>query len=84
MGPPHMDQGPVSISDTTSYCKISHSLEGAKFEFRIARFALKFDRQLGSRAVDVPVKFQSHALIQTTNLAASRLHEILRWDIWVI
>ena len=32
--------------------------------------ALKFDRH--------PVKFQSEAIIQTTNLTASRFHEILR------
>ena len=27
--------GPASISDTTSYCKISHSLKAARFVFRI-------------------------------------------------
>ena len=34
-----------------------------------------------STAADVPVKFQSDAIIYTTNLAASRLHEILQWDV---
>ena len=28
----------------------------------------------------MPVKFQSDAIIYTTNLAASRLHKILQWD----
>ena len=41
---------------------------------------MKFDRHLSSTAADVPVKFQSHVTIQTTNITALRLHEIL----WVI
>ena len=43
--------------------------------------ALKFDRHLGSTAVDVAVKFQSDQAILNTNLAASRLCEILQWDV---
>ena len=39
-------------------------------EFKLSD-RLKFDRQLM-----LPVKFQRDAMIQTTNLAASRLHEI--------
>ena len=31
------NQGPVPISDKTSYCKISQSLEAARFVFRIAQ-----------------------------------------------
>ena len=31
---------------------------------------LKFDRHLGSIAAEMPVKFQSHAIIPTTNLTA--------------
>ena len=42
------------------------------------RFALKFDRHLGSVAAEVPVKFQSNWKSLNPNLAASRLHEILR------
>ena len=42
------------------------------------RIALKFDRHIDSIAADVPVKFQSDRTIINTNLAASRLHEILR------
>ena len=34
---PHADLGPVSISDKTSYCKISQSLEATRFVFRIVR-----------------------------------------------
>ena len=33
-----------------------------------------------STAADVPVKFQSDAMIETANPAASRLHEVLRQD----
>ena len=39
--------------------------------------ALKFDRHIGSTAAKVPVKFQSDRTILNTNLAASRLYEIL-------
>ena len=40
--------------------------------------ALKFDSHLDSTAAEAPVKFQSDVIIQTTNLMASSLHEILR------
>ena len=40
--------------------------------------ALKFDGHIGSIAADVPVKFQSERTILNTNLAASKLYEILR------
>ena len=39
----------------------------------------KFDRHLGSSAAEMPVKFQSDTTILTSNLAASRLEEILWW-----
>ena len=42
------------------------------------RIALKFDRYFGSAAAEVPVKFQSNWKSLNPNLAASRLHEILR------
>ena len=42
------------------------------------RIALKFDRHIGSTTAEVPVKFQSDRKILHTNLAASRLYEILR------
>ena len=44
--------------------------------------ALKFDRHIGSTAAEVPVKFQSDRTILNTNLAASRLYEILRKDVF--
>ena len=44
--------------------------------------ALKFDRHIGSTAAEVPVKFQSDRTILNTNLAASRLYEILRKEVF--
>ena len=41
------------------------------------RIALKFDRHLGSSAVEMSVKFQSDRKGLNPKLAASRLHEIL-------
>ena len=46
------------------------------------RIALKFDRHIGSTAAEVPVKFQSDRTILNANLAASRLYEILRKDVF--
>ena len=81
---------PVFFSDhfcTTSYHRflsplrlIARSKEVSKpRDFIYNRpIALIFGRHLGSTAAEVPVKFQSDAIIKTTNLAASRLHEILR------
>ena len=46
------------------------------------RIALKFDRHIGSNAAEGPVKFQSDRIILNTNLAASRLYEILRKDVF--
>ena len=42
---------------------------------------MKFDSDLGSAAAVVPVKFQSDWKSLNPNLAASGLHEILRWGI---
>ena len=49
-------------------------------EIRVDTFpiALKFDRQLGSSAAEMPVKFQSDKIIMTSNPAVSRFHEICR------
>ena len=46
------------------------------------RIALEIDRHIGSTAAEVPVKFQSDRTILNTNLAASRLYEILRKDVF--
>ena len=58
--------------------KISQNLEAAWLVFKIATFALTFDRFLGSTAAEAPVIFQNDTIIQTINLVASRLHEVLR------
>ena len=52
------NQGPVSISDKTSYRRISWSLEAAIFVFK-SLIVLKFD----STAAAVPVKFQNNTTI---------------------
>ena len=54
-----------------------HLMKSRSREIRVQAFpiALKFDRHLGSRATEVPTKFQSNTIIVTTHLAASRLNE---------
>ena len=49
-------------------------------EIRVYTFpiALKFERHPGSIAAEMPVKFESDMVNIDPNLAASRLHEILR------
>ena len=70
-------QGPVSISDKTSYHDISQNLEGARSGVNID-IAFRFDRHIDSSAADVPVNFQSYRTIFNANLAASRFCEILQ------
>ena len=67
--------GLYSLSARTSYRRISWSLEAERFGFRLP-IALKFDRHLGSSAAEMPVKLQRDTIIITSNLVASRLHEI--------
>ena len=43
--------------------------------------ALNFDRHIGSVAAEVPVKFRSDWKNLNPNRAASRIHEILRYDV---
>ena len=50
--------------------------------FTTCRIALTFDRHIGSTAAEVPVKFHSDRTILNTNLAASRLYEVLRKDVF--
>ena len=52
---PWHHQGPASIPDKTSYCQASKP--------RDLYLELKFDKHLGSNAAEVPVKFQSDAMI---------------------
>ena len=69
--------GPISISDKTSYRKISWCVEVARFVFRIVWSLSNMtgtSADHGSTAADVPVKFQSDAIIQSI----SRLRELTR------
>ena len=45
------------------------------------RIVLKSDRHLGSAAAEMTVKFQSDCKYINPNLSASRLYEILRYDV---
>ena len=65
------DQGPVSISDKTSYREIVKSRSGENGSLNYG-IALKFDRHIGSSVPEVSVEFQSDRTILNTNLAASR------------
>ena len=65
-------QGPVSISDKTSYREASQRLEGVRLGLNIC-IALDFDRHIGSSTTENPVIFQSDQAILNTNLVASRL-----------
>ena len=66
---PFRTLGLYSLSGKTSYRQISWSLE---IRCCNGRIALKFG------AAEVPAKFQSDWKSLNPNLAASRLHEILR------
>ena len=84
----HGQKGPVSTSHKTSYFKISQSLEAAWFVFIIVRSLWNVT---STSAAVLPmclsnfkaIKFQSDRAIFNTNLAVSRLCEILHvlWDI---
>ena len=63
--------GLYSLSRQMPYCKISRSLEAARFRFKLFQIALKFDMHLGSSAAEMPVKFQSDTIIIMSNIAAS-------------
>ena len=56
-------QGPFQIIDNTSYCTISKPQDLYLELCDCLEIALKFDRHLGSSAVEVSVKFQSDAMI---------------------
>ena len=71
-------QGLYSLSGKTSYRQISWSLEAARLDVAMVVSLWNFDRHLGSSAAEVPAKFQSDWKSLNPNLAASRLHEILR------
>ena len=64
--------GLYSLSSRTPYCKISWSLEAARYDDCIA---LKFGRHLGSDAAEVPVQFRAIGKVQTR---MSRLRDFTR------
>ena len=72
------DLGPVSISDKTSYGKISWSLEATRLIIKITASLLNIT---GISAFEVPLKFRGDRTILNTNLAALRLCEILKWGV---
>ena len=67
-----------SLSSISSNRQISWSLETARLDVILIASALKFDTHLDSAAVNVPVNFQSYLKCVNSNLAASRLSDILR------
>ena len=70
------NKGPVSIFHKTSYRKISWSLKSARFEF--ITITIKLTGTTSATVLPRPLsnfKPQSDAVIQTTNFAASGLHE---------
>ena len=66
------DQSPISISDDLVKPR------SRDICIQNCPVALKIDRPLGNTTADVTVKFQSDAIVQSANRAASRPHEILR------
>ena len=75
---PQEDRGPVSIYEKTSFRNISWKLEATRLVLSIVVSLWN----LTGTAAEVPVKFQSDRTILNTNLAASRLYEILRKDVF--
>ena len=70
--------GLYSLSGKTSYRQNLAKSRSREIGCYNDRIVLKFDRHLGSIAAEMVVKFQSDWKSLNTNLAASRLHEILR------
>ena len=66
------------LSGKTSYHQISWSLEAARLDAIMIVSLWNLTRHLESVAAEMPVKFQSDWKSIIPNLAASRLHEILR------
>ena len=67
--------GPVFTKQTDI---LPQDLVKSRSRFLNFPIALKFDKHLGNRAAETPVGFQSDTIIITSNLVASRLHEIWR------
>ena len=60
---------PRSISNKTSYHKISWSLKAARFVFRVFRSLPNFLRNLNCIAAEAHANFWNDAIIQTTDIA---------------
>ena len=60
---------------------MSWCLDAARFGFQTFPIALKFNKHRGSGSVERHVKVQNYTIIITSNLAASRFHEIWRSDV---
>ena len=69
-------KGLVLISDKTRRLVVRSRSLG----IWILPIALAFESLLGGTAANVPVKFQSDAIIKTINVTAVRFHEISRKD----
>ena len=68
-------QGPVSISDKTSYCKISQSLEAARFVFRIVPSLWNLT---GTSAAGLPKCLSNFKAMRKFELPISRLRDFTR------
>ena len=68
-------QGLYSLSGKTSYRQIAWSLEATRLDDAMI---VSLWNLTGTAAAEVPAKFQSDWKSLNPNLAASRLHEILR------
>ena len=69
--------GPLFTKRTDVLLQEPVKSRSRKIRVQTFPIALQFDRHHGSSAAEMPVKFLSDTII-TTNLAASRLHEICR------
>ena len=76
----HILQGIYLLGEPTYLASSREVVEAARFMSSFP-IALKFDRHVGSGAVEIPVKFQGNTIIIIPNVATSRLHEILRHDV---
>ena len=68
-------QGPVSISDKTSYCKISWSLEAARLVFIIVRSLWNL---IGTSAALLPMCLSNFKAMRKLKLSISRFRDFTR------
>ena len=72
---PPLCKGGISV--WKAHRKISWNLETTRLWSQTFPIDLKFHRQLGSSAAEMPVKFQSNANVITPNLAVSKFLRVL-------